>query len=456
MTEQYTQYSLRLYDEELLTFSLGHADLGDLEARVLTVHEPLRHLFPLDLTVSDAGVLKWLKRRIVPKNRVGAREILEHFDLSPYDVKGLIDVSKGLSLNDSYWVPPRDYPGSFAEENLFENAFSEPLARIAFCGGEERDAAFARSPELTTNGMLPKAWRRMEDGGVWLYKSGAPGPFHTGFEPYSEYYAGQVAARMELLAVPYELEMWMDRLASKCRLFTDKDTSFVPIGRIVRSGNLKDCLDYYGALSQEAAEQLKDMLVFDAVIYNEDRHFGNFGILRDNHTGKILGAAPIFDNGRSLFYDAQSEQFAELTTYAKTCWNPYGISYNKICRVIMGDRQREKLQKLRGFSFARHPRWNLTEERLSAIEEQLRQRVEELLTLSDCEEKEELEESLPDYVHASIEQMKRSWAAIDAGKEDTSWDIYWCELQADINFAEHERQISPDQARFLRKKYLRI
>lgn len=45
MTKQNVQYSLRLYDEELLTFSLGHADLGDLEARVLTVHEPLRHLF---------------------------------------------------------------------------------------------------------------------------------------------------------------------------------------------------------------------------------------------------------------------------------------------------------------------------------------------------------------------------------------------------------------------------
>ena len=42
------------------------------------------------------------------------------------------------------------------------------------------------------------------------------------------------------------------------------------------------------------------MLVFDAVIYNEDRHFGNFGVLRDNHTGKVIGAAPIFDNGVSL------------------------------------------------------------------------------------------------------------------------------------------------------------
>ena len=29
---------------------------------------------------------------------------------------------------------------------------------------------------------------------------------------------------------------------------------------------------------------------------NEDRHFGNFGVLRDNRSGKITGAAPIIDN----------------------------------------------------------------------------------------------------------------------------------------------------------------
>ena len=42
------------------------------------------------------------------------------------------------------------------------------------------------------------------------------------------------------------------------------------------------------------------MLVFDALIYNEDRHFGNFGVLRDNHSGNIIAPAPIFDNGLSL------------------------------------------------------------------------------------------------------------------------------------------------------------
>ena len=65
--------------------------------------------------------------------------------------------------------------------------------------------------------------------------------------------------------------------------------------------NTKNALDYYAGLGKEFYDELCSMLVVDAVIYNEDRHFGNFGILRDNHTGKIIKPAPIFDNGLSLF-----------------------------------------------------------------------------------------------------------------------------------------------------------
>ena len=58
------------------------------------------------------------------------------------------------------------------------------------------------------------------------------------------------------------------------------------------------------------------MLVFDAVIYNEDRHFSNFGLLRDNHSGKILGVAPAFDNGLSLFNYAMQDDINNLKEYA--------------------------------------------------------------------------------------------------------------------------------------------
>lgn len=186
---------------------------------------------------------------------------------------------------------------------------------------------------------------------------------------------------MGLNAVPYDLENWKGILASKCKLFTDIDTAFIPIGRIVREGGIKACLDFYKTISADAYEELCSMLVFDAVIYNEDRHFGNFGVLRDNHTGKVIGPAPIFDNGFSLFNMAMPNDFNNLSEYAKTRSTPYGVSFESICKEVLGKKQAAQLRKLLGFKFQRHPSINLPEERLQAIEKQVEVRARELLSL---------------------------------------------------------------------------
>ena len=78
-----------------------------------------------------------------------------------------------------------------------------------------------------------------------------------------------------LNAVQYDLENWKGITASKCALFTNIDTAYIPIGRIVRTGGIAACLAYYDKLGPEFSEQIRSMLVFDALIYNEDRHFGN-------------------------------------------------------------------------------------------------------------------------------------------------------------------------------------
>ena len=67
-----------------------------------------------------------------------------------------------------------------------------------------------------------------------------------------------------------------------------------------------------------------------------------------------------------------------------------------------------------------------------------------------------LEKGLPDYLQKSIAAMQASWAIIDGGGKDLHWDIYWSDLNADINSAETEQEISADQAWYLRRKYLRM
>ena len=67
-----------------------------------------------------------------------------------------------------------------------------------------------------------------------------------------------------------------------------------------------------------------------------------------------------------------------------------------------------------------------------------------------------LECGLPTYLQTSLDNMKKSWAIEDCGKKDFHWDLYWCELNADINSAEVDTLISSEQACYLREKYLRM
>ncbi len=71
-------------------------------------------------------------------------------------------------------------------------------------------------------------------------------------------------------------------------------------------------------------------------------------------------------------------------------------------------------------------------------------------------DKRYLECGLPPHLQESIENMKKSWSILDSGKRDYRWDLVWCELNADINSAEVEQEISSEQAWYLRETYLRM
>lgn len=67
-----------------------------------------------------------------------------------------------------------------------------------------------------------------------------------------------------------------------------------------------------------------------------------------------------------------------------------------------------------------------------------------------------LEKGLPEYLSKSLCAMIKAWEIEDSGKRDLHFDIHWCALNADINSAETEQEISSEQAWYLRRKYLRM
>ena len=189
---------------------------------------------------------------------------------------------------------------------------------------------------------------------------------------------------MGINAVHYDLERWCHILASKCKLFTDIDTSFIPIGRIVTTGGIDACIDYYKNLGDDFYQELASMLCFDAIILNEDRHYGNFGVLRDNHTGRIKAPAPVFDNGLSLLCYAMKDDFDKnLERYVNKRSNPYGYGndYIALAKRVMGPIQRKQIRRLINFHFTESDISNLPTWRLEALEEIIQERVRKLLEM---------------------------------------------------------------------------
>lgn len=374
-------YELKHFNTALVRFSATE-DTAAPDINILWVNEECRYFLPLGMDLSGSGIAKWLKQRTIPKNRAYVNSFLSKCGLHINRPMNIIRVSKGLSLNDCYWVVEEGFNGTFEKYNLYDNRFSQLLALIAFTGyGSSVRTSLVSCPEFTTNGMLPKCWRRV-NGTIRLYKGGTSGASNTGCEPYSEFYATQIAEAMGINSVSYNLSKWKGELCSVCDLFTSKDYSYLPIGRMVTVGGMEAVREYYQSLGKEYIDALNAMLVFDAVIFNTDRHFGNFGFMVDNKTNKITASAPLFDHGNALFNYAgrdDLENFAALEAYAVTLMPCTYDDFTGTAKKALTSELREGLRHLLDFKFKKHPRYNLPDKRLKLLEQFVRKQARILL-----------------------------------------------------------------------------
>ena len=374
-------FTLKHYNTPLVTFS-ATMDTSDPELEILW-HDPEQTtLLPLDMELTPESLGRWLRRRTIPKNRAYVHALLAKYGLNLNRPMGILAACKGLSLNDCYWVASEGDDSDFEKINLYENRFNRVLAALAFTGyGSDARASLRSSPEFTTNGMLPKCWRRIK-GKVVLFKAGTEGASNAGFEPYSEFYAAQVAEAMDIEAIFHNLSKWKERICSTCELFTSIDQAFMPVGNLVTKGGMAAVSAYYERLGPEFVRALHDMLVFDAVICNVDRHFGNFGFLIDNKTNRISAQAPLFDHGNSLFNFTGTSCWEDpeaLDAYIDTLVPSVYDDFIGTAKAVMGPEHRKMLRNLLTFQFRRHPAYNLPAKRLKLIEKQIQKRARLLL-----------------------------------------------------------------------------
>ena len=266
---------------------------------------PVRH------DTADRGLLnEWWTDRSIPASRSGIREALETMGL--LNTGALLVRCYGLSLSDQYWICPEDSGLTWDSINFFDHDFSDDIGDVLFGAEKKADRLDFSSPDNTSDGNLKKRWKII-DGTRCLVKGGS-NPFRQ--QPFNEVIASEIMARLDIPHIPYTVTWSKGAPYSVCENFVTRDTELIPAWRILRTQKKNNSVSVYQHFINccetlginDPVPFLDRMLTVDYMIANEDRHFNNFGVLRDAETLRWLGFAPIYDSGSSLGYDKMPAQ----------------------------------------------------------------------------------------------------------------------------------------------------
>lgn len=242
----------------------------------------------------------WWRGRGIPDERGNIHEILESEGVRVPEE--LIRRNLGLSLSDQYWISPQESQMRWADINFFHNDF-----RKRTVGSEDGGYLDGAHPDNTSDGNLEKFWT-IEGGRRVLNKAGGT----SMQEPLNERIATRFFAKVLEPDdfVDYHCEKVHGRFFSKCEDFLADDEEYVPAHYIQRMWekpnhvnsyqHYVDCCTKLGVGNIE--EFLSKMIVCDFLLMNHDRHYRNFGLVRNVHMLEWR-VAPLFDTGSSLLCD---------------------------------------------------------------------------------------------------------------------------------------------------------
>jgi hypothetical protein len=212
---------------------------------------------------SKSSFINWMEKRYSEKSNTYARK-LRGLVFGQGNRQKINEVTHALSLSDCYWIKRYD-------ENIFFEQISPYFTDFWTGTGYYQGQA---APTLYVNGYISKYWLTSRI----LIKAREKHEIEC-----------STAARALGLNVINIIEhpdgIAVENFTNEELMFESAEVS----GRLDPDEfTAEDVLKMFGV-------QGFDMLFFDALIGNGDRHAGNFGYLRDTDTGEYVGMAPLFD-----------------------------------------------------------------------------------------------------------------------------------------------------------------
>ncbi len=282
-------------------------------------------LLPLGARKSTDELKKWWARRAVPISQGNIKRILQSEDIPT--TQSLLVQNLGLSLTDHYWIKPIDSALDWSTVNLYENDFKESVETRKF----NKSAVDLRNattfyPGSSLQGELEKKWIIDPDGNRILIKGN--------YGNSSQQSANEIIATLihkKQNKFPYVAYKFCklstenkNKVGCMCKNFTDINTEFISAYEIINSSKKRNDVSDYEHFISVCSENgldtdyvrsfLEYQILTDFVITNTDRHYNNFGVLRDSKTLKFVDIAPIFDCGNSMFWNnPQQPMYDDLT-----------------------------------------------------------------------------------------------------------------------------------------------
>lgn len=266
----------------------------------------------------EANLTDWWKSRTISKDR-----------LKKYNIKNIEVLNRlnyGFNLSDQYWIKDSDSDMTWEKGNFFTNDFDEDFGKYLIPNSKMSNFQIfnSQTPDLFINGEQDKRWIIENETRV-LLKYGRLSFYQ---EPFNERLASELCKRLEMPYVSYSIKVLKKNpytVYSACPCCVNENEEYIPAGFVQyilkKDKNesaydhlIKCCKNLNMPNIDEIEKYFSKMVLLDYIIANTDRHYGNFGFIRDANTLKWLRVMPNFDMGNSMFFEKSTEDLEKSTS----------------------------------------------------------------------------------------------------------------------------------------------
>jgi hypothetical protein len=259
---------------------------------------------------------QFLQGRIFSRERRDREKLLWRLGLKDYDIYRIADITRAINPKDLLWIA-RD------EAEEFENTITSVFHSV-----------FNLNVDLQGGSIDSPEGQNIKRYGVY---NGRYGIFKKRLTPLS------TDAESELAVYKLSMALGVDC----CPVyFTDNDAIFsvfeydfskeyiVHFRNILDEGRSKNEYENLIAARPQYEEKIIKMLLLDFITRQDDRHLSNIAVkISENGAEEFY---PLYDNGRSLFYEDTKETVEKAAKDVKsysTAFGPSGTYWDHLCDI---------------------------------------------------------------------------------------------------------------------------